>query len=186
MTEEMNFLELYEQYEKEAEVLVLDPGKHKLKVTSCTPKGKGLFPTYTPAEGPDAGKRVLCGVMSPGDSQKGKIAFMLMLSKFGLTKEFFAQKPTMKDVANALVGRVIEGELIIEAWNGENRNKLGFGIKLISAPPLPARAGVPSIPTASAPPVSEPAAATPPQAAPSFLPPQAPAASAVADGDEAF
>jgi hypothetical protein len=143
---EFSFKDLYDKFEKESEIHVLQAGSHTLRVTGCSPKGKGLMPIYTPVEGPDAGKRVMCGVMSPGDSDAGRVAFMQRLVKFGLSKEFFSQEPSLKEISAALVGRVITGEITIEPWNGEPRNKLGFGIKLVSAPPLPAVAGIPSIP----------------------------------------
>jgi hypothetical protein len=170
----INFSDLYAKYQKEAEVLVLPVGTHTLKVTGCNPKGKGVLPIYTPVDGPDAGKRVMCGVMSPGDSDAGRVAFMQRLVKFGLTKEFFAQSPTLKDISAALVGRVIEGAITIEPWEGEPRNKLGFGIKLVSAPALPSVGGVPNVQAAAAAP------------APSLTPPNVAASQPTLTNDPGF
>lgn len=155
---------LFAEYERTSALTVLDPGKHKLKVASATVKSNGIQPVYEVVEGPQAGQRVMAGGIFPGDSEGGRQAFFRKLEKFGLNKDFFAQKPSLDDVRKALIGRVVIAELSVREWNGEPRNELAFGIKLVSAPALPSVGGVPAVaattPAASAPPV--PAAAAPP------------------------
>lgn len=159
---EVNLAALFEEYERTSKLTVLPEGKHKLKVTSCTVKNKGLQPVYEALEGPEAGSRVMAGGIFPGDSEGGRMAFFRKLEKFGLTKEYFAQRPSLDDVRKALVGRVIEADLTIREWNGEPRNELAFGIKLLESPPLPAVGGVPQVATAPAPAPAPAAAAAAP------------------------
>lgn len=135
---------LFAEYEKNSAVTVLDAGKYKLEVTNCSPRNNGVLPTYKLVEGPGAGARVFAGGIYPGETEGGRIAFFRKLEKFGLGKEFFGQNPTLEDVAKALVGRVIEADLEVGHWQGEPRNEMGFGIKLVSAPATPAVGGVPA------------------------------------------
>lgn len=143
---------LFEEYEQNSKITILDAGKHTLEVTSCTARNKGVCPVYKILEGPNVGKRAMAGGIYPGDSEGGRQAFFRKLEKFGLTKQFFSLNPTLSDVAKALVGRVVKLDVTIGEWNGEPRNDLAFGIELVSSPDLPAVGGVPSIPApASAP-----------------------------------
>lgn len=154
--------DLFDEYEKTSAITVLETGKHTLKVTSCTVRNKGVCPIYSPVTGPQAGLRVMAGGIYPGDSEGGRNAFFRKLEKFGLTKEFFKQGPTLSDVAKSLVGRVVELDLTVGDWNGEPRNDMSFAIKLISAPDAPSVGGIPNVPTPSAPPVvSAPAPVVP-------------------------
>lgn len=157
-----NLQELFAEYQRTAAINVLPKGKHKLKVTSCTVKSNGVQPVYEVVEGPDAGKRAMAGGIFPGATEGGRQAFFRKLEKFGLGESFFAKAPSLQDIAEALKGRVIEADLDVKEWNGEDRNELGFGISLISAPDAPAVGGVPTVTTQVAPaPVPQAATGTP-------------------------
>lgn len=145
--------QLFAEYEKTSSITVLPDGKHKLRVTSCTARNKGVCPVYTPIEGPSAGKRCMAGGIYPGDSEGGRQAFFRKLEKFGLNKEFFNQNPTLKDVADALVGRVVELDLTVGSWGDEPRNELAFGIKLLDGGSTPSVAGIPNVSQTTAAPV---------------------------------
>lgn len=161
MPDEVDLRSLFEEYERTAAVNVLEKGNHKLKITGCTPRGKGLFPVYTPAEGPGVGTRVLAGGIYPGDSEGGRIAFFRKLEKFGLGKEFFNQRPSLADVAKAMIGRVVIIELDVGEWQGDPRNEMGFNIQLVEAPPLPPVGGVPTATPVETTPVTETPLSTP-------------------------
>lgn len=186
MAEDVNLQALFDEYERTSKLTVLPEGKHKLKVTSCTIKNKGLqpvFETLEPTPGADGkavepGSRVMAGGIFPGDTDGGRNAFFRKLEKFGLTKEYFAQRPSLEDVRKALIGRTIEADLTIKEWNGEPRNELAFGIKLLDAPPLPGIGGVPQVTPAAAP--------TPEVAPPTQTPPPAPTGAPAADPDPGF
>lgn len=157
MSDTVNLRDLFDAYEKESAVTILQPGKHRLKVKSAAPRGTGVLPIFTPVDGPDAGKTVMAGGIYQGDTDGGRNAFFRKLEKFGLGRDFFQTASTMKEIADALVGRVITADLTVKEWNGEPRNELGFGITLEDSPALPAPAGVPAVATAAP-------AATPPAA----------------------
>lgn len=153
--------QLFAEYEKTSAITVLPAGKHKLEVSTATVRGKGVIPTYKILEGPDTGKRAMAGVISPGDTEEGRVSFFRKLEKFGLGKEYFTSNPeaTLADIAKALVGRVVVLELAEKEWNGEPRNEMGFNIELVSSPPLPAVGGVPNVVTQT---VTTPIVNTPP------------------------
>lgn len=182
MPDEVSLGHLFEEYEKNSKLTVLEAGNHTLKVTSCTTKNKGLIPVYTPVSGPNAGKRVMAGGIYPGETEGGRQAFFRKLEKFGIGAAFFKQSPSLADVAKAMIGRVVEVELEVESWNDEPRNALAFKIKLVSAPDLPSIGGVPQVAAPQSPPQQ---AAAPQQATPAAAPQVAPAV-AVADADPGF
>lgn len=164
MPDEVDLRALFDEYERTSAVNVLPGGKHKLKITSCTTKNNGLMPVFTPTEGPATGTRVLAGGIFPGDSEGGRMAFFRKLEKWGLGKDFFAQRPSLQDVAKALVGRVAEVEISVGDWQGEARNEMGFNIKLVEAPGLPAIGGVPQVAVPATPQVPTPSAVAEPAA----------------------
>lgn len=175
-----NLASLFAEYEKNAAITVLPKGTHRLKVASASAKNNGIQPVFTVQEGPDAGKRAMAGGIFPGTTEGGRIAFFRKLEKFGLGKDFFAKNPTLEDVAKALVGRVVDVDLDVKEWNGEDRNEMGFGIKLVDAPALPGVGGVPNTATsASAPVSSEPQVPAP-------VPTSAATATPVVDTDPGF
>jgi hypothetical protein len=184
VSENVSLGALFAEYEKNAAITILEAGSHDLEVKSCTVKGKGVVPVYSPVSGPNAGKRVMAGSISPGDTEGGQIAFFNKLGKFGLGKDYFALNPTLKDVANALIGRVIRVELGVKDWKGEPRNEMGFNIQLLNAPAVPAIGGgapVPAAAPAVAPaPAPNPAVAEAPATAPAVAVVAAPAAAATA------
>lgn len=191
MGEEFDLKSLFEQYEKTSAVTILPEGKHRLEVTGATVRNNGIMPSYKILEGPDSGKRALAGGIYPGSTEGGRIAFFRKLEKFGLGKEFFAQRPSLNDIAKALVGRVVIVELGVEDYLGEPRNSLSFNIELVSAPPVPAIGGSSAVPQVAAtgsaqtstPPTPTEVAAAPVAAVPDVAPV---AATPVVDEDPGF
>lgn len=166
MGSETNLSALFAEYEQNSAITVLEPGQYKFEVTSATPRGTGLVPVFKALEGPETGKRVMAGGIYAGNTEGGANAFFRKLEKFGLGKDFFQGNPSIKDVATALVGRVVTITVGVEEWQGEPRNTMGLDIKLESAPPLPAAGGVPAAALAAAPTPDVPTTPAPASAAP--------------------
>ena len=159
MSDSVTFAEMYAEHKRTSEVTVLEPGRYTLTVDGCTPRKSskgtwGLQPIYKLSAGPNAGARVMAGGIYPGEagSVGGRAAFFRKLQLFGLDENFFVNsigslsgEEAMKVIAKALIGRVIEAELTVSDFTGEPRNEMAFGIKLVSAPPLPSVGGVPNV-----------------------------------------
>lgn len=192
--------DLYQAYEQD-ELVVLDPGEHRLVVDTCSVKNdNAVLPTFRVVGGPQAGKRVLAGQQTL--TEKSASIFFRNMKGFGLDKSYFDQNPTFEQIAQDLVGRVVDVNLEIQPWKGDDRNKISIGgIKLIGhkdaagqiqylegqggappsasppaeaagAPSQPAPALAPAAPQQQAPPAAPPAQAPPAQ--PPAAPPAAP------------
>lgn len=176
---------LYDQFEDD-EAIVLPAGNHRLEVSTCTVKnGNGLFPMFRAVGGPNAGKRVMAGtqVLTPNSAS----IFFRNMKGFGLGRDAIEAIPgdsieeIVAGLAPQLPGRIVDVELTIEPWQGDDRNKIAIGgIKLVGikdeagvvhevssgAPTAPA----PAAPTAA--PVAEAPAAPAPPPAPAAPAPQ--------------
>lgn len=127
---EVSVSDLYQSYEKD-ELVVLPAGNHRLEVISCSVRnGNAVMPVFRAVGGPYAGKRVMTGQETL--TEKAASIFFRNMKGYGLEKSFFDQSPTMEQIAQALVGRVVDMELTIEPYKGEDRNKHGIGaVKLV-------------------------------------------------------
>jgi hypothetical protein len=63
--------------------------------------------------------------------------YFLQMAAFGLDSAFFAQNPTMADVARNLVNRVATFKLSIRQWQGADRNQVDGVSAIPAGAPLP-------------------------------------------------
>lgn len=183
---EVSVSDLYQTFEKD-ELVVLPPGNHRLEVISCSVRnGNAVMPVFRAVGGPYAGKRVMCGQETL--TEKAASIFFRNMKGFGLEKSFFDTQPSMEQIAQALVGRVVDVELTIEPWKGEDRNKHGIGaVKLVGtkdAAGVLTEVGGGTTPAATPAPAAAAPAAAPapaPAPAPAAAPEAAPAAEAPAE-----
>jgi len=199
--------ELYKTYEKD-ELVVLAAGTARLSVESCSVKGEdnnAVFPIFRVVAGQEpngedaAGKRVMAGQQTLTD--RSASIFFRNMKGFGLGKDYFDTDPTFDQIAKDLVGRVVDVELQVDNWKGQDRNKVAIGgIKLVghkdpttgqvnyldgeAAPPPAAAAPAAPAPAPAPAPVPEAAPAAPQAAAPAPTPAPA-AAPAPAPAQEA-
>lgn len=195
--------DMFNQWKKE-QVQAVPAGTYVMEITKVNVRGdNALMPFFKVVEGPMTGTTVLAGQFTLTEKAAG--IFFQNLRGCGLTNEFFAQSPSMDTIAQALVGRVVQAELTIDQWNGEDRNKLPIGkIKFlrmggpaglgggpalpsavpaappapVAAAPAPAPAAVPDAPSEAAP--AAPEAAPEAQAAPAVA--EAPVAAPAPNG----
>lgn len=199
---EASVADLYKSFEQD-ELVVLPAGNHRLEIVSCSVKnGNAVMPLARAVGGPFAGKRVMFG----GEhlTEKAASIFFRNMKGYGLEKPFFdsishlEKEEFLAQIAQALVGRVVDMELTIDPYKGQDRNKHEIGgIKLVgqkdsagqlvtvdgsaapAAPAAPAAAPAATPPPAPAP-APEAAPAAPPAPAPVAPPEAAPAAPAPA------
>jgi hypothetical protein len=186
--------DLYNSFEQD-EIHVLPAGTHRLEVVGCSvhKNGHGVTPVYRAVSGPYAGKKVMAGTQSL--TENSAFIFFPTMKGFGLDKAYFDREPSFDQIAKDLVGRIVDVELAVEPYKGEDRNKIvPRAVKLVgtkddagivhenseAAPAAPA-APAPTPAGAPAPPQPEAApAAPPPPAAPA--PPQTPPAQDAGSG----
>jgi hypothetical protein len=139
--------------------------------------------------GPHEGRKVWTQTTLSVDNPDALAVFFRQMAAVGLTKEFFATKPSNQEIADALLGRQFRAKVTIREWQGTARNNIknwnpigaaSRGPGGVSAPPgvggpPPPPSGATPPPAAAAPP---PAAAAPPPAAAAPPPPPAPPAPA--------
>lgn len=189
----VNARELFEQYKKD-ELICLPAGPARLYCFACTAKDNGVIPIFRATDGEHKGKRVMTGTQTLTD--KSASIFFRNMKGYGLDETFFAPylddtPAMMKAIAAVLPGRTVDMELIVDPYQGQDRNKVAIGsIRLVSvtdaagvvtavqgAPTAPPAAPVaPVAPVAPAVPVVTAPAATPvaPAAPPATPPPAAP------------
>lgn len=79
---------------------------------------------FTLEEGPYAGKSVFNNFVISPENGSALGFFFRHMAALGLTREWFATKPSMAQVAEALVGRECLIDIVIDTWVGEERNKV--------------------------------------------------------------
>ena len=203
MSETVSLYDVYQTYQKEDELLVVDEGQYELEVISCSVKSdNSLLPTFkilggpmqaaAPGEQPvnPIGRRLLAGQFTL--SEKSRSIFFQNLKGFGIGESFFAQYRNLGQrevfgiLATALVGSKVSVYLAKRDWQGSDRNHIPIGkIKLIgsgtngAAPAAAVPAAVAAAPAAP-PAEAAPAAAAPAPAAAEAAPAPAAAAPAAA------
>src|SRR5690606_17786068 len=114
------------------------------EITSAKALSNGVRPVYKVVGGPHAGKRVMAGGFYL--TEKSRSIFFRNMACVGLDANYFAQGPTLDDVAKALEGRVIEADLEVLFFKQKTAYEIPIGrIKLVSAPPLPGIGGAPAV-----------------------------------------
>lgn len=175
---QVNLQDLFQQYQREDAIEVVPAGTYQLEVLRATVrngnKGQGVLPVYKVLSGPYAGKTVMAGQFTA--SPDGRSIFFRQMAGFGLDAAFFATVGSMEDVANALKGRIIEAQITVRPWQGQDRNNIAIGgIKLLQAggsDPIAAQFTQPPAPQAP-PPAPAQIQSTPPQAQVAFQQPPA-------------
>jgi hypothetical protein len=120
--------------------------------------------------GPHEGRKVWTQQTLTMDNPDALNVFFRQMAAAGLTREFFATKPSNQQIADALLGRTFRAKITIREWQGVPRNNIkqwnpaSAGAGAPGGPPPPPAgatppAGPPPPPAASTPP---PAAAAPP------------------------
>lgn len=189
-----------QQHKEQNEITVLETGTYTLEVTAASSKQAAKGPTITPifkvVSGPHAGKRAMAGVLSFSEAALWKT--IPLIKGFGISDDFLNQAAAaadpIKEIANALPGRVVEAQVSIRPWQGEDRNQLdrvsltGGAASVPPAPPVvaapPAAAPAPVAATPAPAPAAPVAVAAPaPVAAPVAAPPAPVAAPAPAAAD---
>lgn len=179
----------WQQLMAEADVGVLPVpiGEYELQVGTAvikpTNNGKDRIACrYNVVQGPHTGRPVFHGFTLSPESSASMGFFFRQMKAHGLGPEFFAQNPSIQQVADNLIGKLVHVKIGIEPYQGEDRNSLdGFSpSQLPGGAPVaaPAPLGAPTAaPPIAAPPMAPPVAAAPlapPVAAP-IAPPVAPA-----------
>lgn len=102
-------------------------------------------------DGPAAGKVVFTNFNVTPDSDFALGIFFGQLAAFGLDDAFFANDPSLEQLAAALVSRKANVELGIRPWNGQDRNEFKNLRPLDGQVPIgqPVAAGIPSSATPS-------------------------------------
>lgn len=171
----VNLQDAFKQYQKEDEVTVLEEGEYTLEVIRCAVRGQdknALMPVYRVIGGPYAGKTVMAGQLTLTENSKS--IFFRNLKGFGVDENFIMQAAGgLKDIADALVGRVVKMKVQKRQWQGNDRNQFPIGgVMLVS---LPSQPGAPQVAAQQAAPVA-PQVAAPVQQVPQQVPPAQPAA----------
>lgn len=182
--------ELYKDFEKD-ELVVLQAGTVRLVVDTCKGEEKDgnlqISPVFrvvqgVATDGEDAtGKRNMQGKHTL--SEKSGWIFFPTMKGYGLGKDYFRSEPGAEQIAQDLIGRVVDVETEIDPWKGQDRNKVvRSAVKLVGH--KDPTTGVISYidgaeaPATPAPQTTAPAPATPPAPAPAPAPQAAPPAPA--------
>lgn len=165
-------------------------GEYELQVGTAVVKptstGKDMIVCrYNVVAGPHIGRPIYNNFTLSPESSASMGFFFRQMKAHGLDPAFFAVNPSVQQVAENLVGRLVHVKIGIKPYNGEDRNSMdGFSPSQLpggAAPAVPAPAPVSAFPPPlTAPPMAPPIA--PPIAPPAFpvaaaplVPPVAPA-----------
>lgn len=120
-------------------------------------------------DGPQKDKPVWTQFVISPESPMALRMFFQNMAAYGLDASFFANKPSMEDVARALLNRAVTARLGIRQWQGADRNDVEAVKALSASGPTPPGV-VTGPPTVGVSPVSG-AAPSPVQPTPSATPP---------------
>lgn len=106
-------------------------GMYRLQVTSAKSKveSQQVVPVFKIVGGPDDGRKVMAGVFSFGSEAAAGISFQ-NLAGFGFDRAYFEGGGGIESLAQDLVGRVVDVELIVDQWpknSDQYRNKIAIG-----------------------------------------------------------
>lgn len=139
------------------------PGVYDVRVVSSETKTTGagkdmIIVKFEIVGGPNAGRKVSNNFVISPENANALGFFFRHMRALGLDSAYFAQNPTVEQVAASLVGKTARIEVGTRVWNGEERED----VKKIMPPS--AGLGAPQVPVAVAPqPVAQ---AAPPVTAP--------------------
>jgi hypothetical protein len=104
--------------------------------TSSTGKPMVSFKARV-TDGPQVNKPIWSQFVVSPESAMALRMYFLQMAAFGLDSEFFAQNPTMADVARNLVNRAAIFKLSIRQWQGADRNQVDGVSAIPAGAPLP-------------------------------------------------
>jgi hypothetical protein len=170
---DLNLQEQLQSFNTEG-VQLLPDGAYTLEVVKAT-EGKGqkggfINVIFKAIGGPEAGKQTK---MNISFTEASSNIFFQQVYSLGLTEDDIKRCPGLAEVAQLLVGRIVENGAVTQSeWNGRLKQEFGIGqFRLVSVASTGAPAGVPAA-AAAAPPTAAPA---PPAAPPAALPAAPPA-----------
>jgi len=130
-------------------------------------KGKPQIAVRATVEGGPYAGTVLWNWHTITETDDALAVFFRSMKAYGLDEQYFAQSPTMEQIAREIVGKRVVFVTIHDPYQGELRNKVKFTnpatpaqLAAATAAPTPA-AAAPAPPAPAAPPVPQPAAAAP-------------------------
>lgn len=146
------------------------PGTYDVRVASVetkqTAKGKDMFVIkYEIIGGPHGGRKVFNRMVISPESAPALGFFFREMRAMGLGQDYFANNPTVSQVAADLNGRTCRIEVANELYNNEDRDvvkKIMPPSAGVPAAPMPAATSVVSVPVAKAAPAADPMAPTVP------------------------
>lgn len=74
--------------------------------------------------GPHANRKVFNNYVVSPENNNALAFFFKHMAAFGLHSDFFAANPSMQQVASAMQGRVVDIDVKIKQYNGEDRNEV--------------------------------------------------------------
>lgn len=151
----------------------------KAEATQAKTSGNTMYKVTCEVEsGPHAKRKVFNNFVVTPDNGNALSWFFRNMKTLGLNADFFRQRPSDEQVAQALLGRRFKGTVDIREWNGEERNELKNLAPARGAAPAggPQQGGAPQSYGPSAPaPQQAPAPAPPAPQQQQYAPPPAPA-----------
>lgn len=148
------------QQQAAAASMALPAGDYNLTVVQCTATqskgGKPMFKTkFQVEDGPSQGRSVTNNFNLTTDNPVALRIFFRQMNALGLDSNFFAQNPTVEQIAAMMVGRRARVTLGVRKWQGEDQNEisaiapaLGAGPSGIAPMAAAAAPGVPQVPVA--------------------------------------
>lgn len=79
---------------------------------------------FSVLDGPHANRKVFNQYVISPDNPNAIAFFFKHMAAFGLTGDFFASEPSMSQVAGAIKDKVVDVDVIIDNYGGEDRNKV--------------------------------------------------------------
>jgi hypothetical protein len=118
------------------QLTILPPDTYELEVADAEvrdgPRSVYIQPTYRVASGRFAGCWVRAGVFAL--SERSRRYFFTNMLGLGLGVDYFRRNPTMRQIAEELVGRTVEARVGTKRWSGRMVNEIECGsIRLIRA-----------------------------------------------------
>lgn len=150
---------------------VLPASDYDLKITKCEAKmsstGKLMFALTNEVQaGPYKGRKLWSNIVVSHDNPTALGIFFRQMNALGIDKSYFSTNPSDSQVAEALLNREFRGQVVIKAWQGQDRNEIKAYFPISKTAESPAPPPPPSIPQAAAPAPAPAAPQTPVAPAP--------------------
>lgn len=112
--------------QKKNTVLPVPEGSYTMHIERCSVRNENaLMPFFRVLGGVYDGQAVMAGQHTLTEAAGG--IFIQNMLAFGIDASVFEQNPSLQDLANMLIGRVVEVELRLREWNGSERNEMPIG-----------------------------------------------------------